>query len=188
MVNAASSEGMLVLNGMSYSDRSSPFSNGALVVSCHPSDYNSDSPLAGFDFQKEIEQKTFHAGGGDWSVPVQNLMNFLGEGGTGDIAENSYKMGAVAADMRDIFPEFITTELLVAFQKWRAEVPLFVSHHALLLGAETRTSSPLRISRNEQFESVNIKNLYPNGEGAGYTGGITSSAADAIKAVEAQLQ
>jgi len=188
VVNAASSEGMLVLNGMSYSDRSSPFSNGALVVSCHPSDYNSDSPLAGFDFQKEIEQKTFHAGGGDWSVPVQNLMNFLGEGGTGDIAENSYKMGAVAADMRDIFPEFITTELLVAFQKWRAEVPLFVSHHALLLGAETRTSSPLRISRNEQFESVNIKNLYPIGEGAGYTGGITSSAADAIKAVEAQLQ
>ncbi len=187
VVNASSTEGMLVLNGMSYSDRGSPFSNGALVVSCHSSDYKSDSPLAGFNFQKNIEQKAFLAGGGNWSVPAQNLMDFLGEEGSSGINENSYKMGAVPADMRNIFPEFVITELLVAFQKWRAEVPLFVSHHAILLGAETRTSSPVRISRNEQFESINIKNLYPIGEGAGYTGGITSSAADAIKAVEAQL-
>jgi len=187
VVNAASSEGMLVLNGMSYSDRSSAFSNGALVVSCHPSDYKSDSPLAGFTFQEDIEKKAFEAGGGNWSVPAQNLMDFLGEKGSTGINDNSYKMGAVAADMRDLFPEFVITELLVAFQKWRAEVPLFVSHQAILLGAETRTSSPVRICRNEHFESVNTKNLYPIGEGAGYTGGITSSAADAIKAVEAQL-
>ena len=187
VVNASSSEGELVLNGMSYSDRGSPFSNGALVVSCHGSDYDSDSPLAGFEFQKKIEQKAFIAGGGNWSVPAQNLMDFLGEEGSSGINENSYKMGAVSADMRDVFPEFVIAELLVAFQKWRAEVPLFVSHHAILLGAETRTTSPVRFSRNEQFESVNTKNLYPIGEGAGYTGGITSSAADAIKAVEAQL-
>ncbi|HID03298.1 MAG TPA: dehydrogenase, partial [Desulfobacterales bacterium] len=187
VVNASSSEGELVLNGMSYSDRGSPFSNGALVVSCHGSDYKSDSPLAGFAFQKDIERKAFQAGGGNWSVPAQNLMDFLGEQGSSGINENSYKMGAVSADMRDLFPEFVITELLVAFQKWRTEVPLFVSHHAILLGAETRTTSPVRISRNEQFESINIKNLYPIGEGAGYTGGITSSAADAIKAVDAQL-
>ncbi len=187
VVNASSSEGELVLNGMSYSDRGSPFSNGALVVSCRGSDYDSDSPLAGFEFQKKIEKKAFLAGGGNWSVPAQNLMDFLGEEGSSGINENSYKMGAVSADMRDLFPEFVIAELLVAFQKWRAEVPFFVSHHAILLGAETRTTSPVRISRNEQFESVNTKNLYPIGEGAGYTGGITSSAADAIKAVEAQL-
>jgi uncharacterized FAD-dependent dehydrogenase len=187
VVNASSSEGELVLNGMSYSDRGSPFSNGALVVSCHGSDYASDSPLAGFEFQKKIEQKAFLAGGADWSVPAQNLMDFLGEARFSGINENSYKMGAVSADMRDLFPEFVITELLVAFQKWREKVPLFVSHQAILLGAETRTTSPVRISRNEQFESVNVKNLYPIGEGAGYTGGITSSAADAIKAVEAQF-
>jgi uncharacterized protein len=187
VVNAASSDGMLVLNGMSYADRGSPFSNGALVVSCHASDYKSDDPLAGFAFQRDIEQKAFLAGGADWSVPAQNLMDFLGEKGSTCINENSYKMGAVSAEMRDLFPGFVIDELLVAFQKWRAQVPLFVSHQAILLGAETRTSSPVRISRNEQFESVNIKNLYPIGEGAGYTGGITSSAADAIKAVEAQL-
>jgi hypothetical protein len=187
VVNAASNDGMLVLNGMSYSDRASPFSNGALVVSCHSSDYETNSPLAGFAFQKDIEQKAFRAGGADWSVPAQNLMDFLGEEGGGGINENSYKMGAVSTDMREIFPDFVIDELLVAFRKWRVKVPLFVSHHALLLGAETRTSSPVRISRNKQFESINTKNLYPIGEGAGYTGGITSSAADAIKAVEAKL-
>lgn len=187
VVNASSEEGLLVLNGMSYSDRSSPFSNGALVVSCHTDDYQSDSPLAGLAFQKEIEKKAFRAGGGNWVVPAQNLVDFLGEGSSRGLNENSYKMGAVSADMKDLFPDFVITELLVAFQKWRAEVPLFVSHHAILLGAETRTSSPVRISRNEQYESVNTENLYPIGEGAGYTGGITSSAADAIKAVETHL-
>lgn len=187
VVNASSSDGMLVLNGMSYSDRGAPFSNGALVVSCHTSDYKSPSPLAGFAFQQDIEQKAFCAGGGDWAVPAQNLMDFLGEDSTSVLNENSYKMGAVSADMRELFPDFVIAELLVAFQKWRTEVPLFVSHHAILLGAETRTSSPVRIRRNERFESVNTKNLYPIGEGAGYTGGITSSAADAIKAVEAQF-
>ncbi len=83
VVNASSSNGMLVVNGMSYSDRASPFSNGALVVSCHATDYGDDGPLAGFTFQQDIEQKAFLAGGADWSVPAQNLMNFLGEKGGG---------------------------------------------------------------------------------------------------------
>jgi uncharacterized FAD-dependent dehydrogenase len=96
-------------------------------------------------------------------------------------------MGAVAADMTEIFPKFISDALVNAFRSWEEEYPLFVSDHAILLGAETRTSSPVRIKRNEKYESVNIKNLYPIGEGSGYTGGITSSAADAIKAVEASL-
>ncbi len=86
-----------------------------------------------------------------------------------------------------LFPEFVRAQLLLAFQKWKTEVPLFVSHHAILLGVETRTTSPVRIRRNEQYESVSVKNIYPIGEGSGYTGGITSSAADAIKAVEAQF-
>jgi uncharacterized protein len=187
VVNASSIQGKLVLNGMSYSDRGSPFSNGGLVVSCHTDDYESDSPLAGIAFQETIEEKAFHAGGEDWAVPTQNLMDFLGKKTSSELNENSYKMGAVSADMRDLFPEFVISELEVAFQKWKKEVPLFVSHHAILLGAETRTTSPVRITRNEQYESVNTKNLYPIGEGAGYTGGITSSAADAIKAVEAHV-
>ena len=188
VINASSDQGMMVVNGMSYSRRASPFSNAALVVTCHREDYRSKSPLAGIEFQKDIEQKSFNAGGGRWGVPGQNLMDFLGEGSSAGLNENSYKQGAVPADMKEIFPEFVVEELLAAFNKWKDEVPLFISNQAILLGAETRTSSPVRIKRNENFESVNIKNLYPIGEGSGYTGGITSSAADAIKAVERHVK
>ena len=187
VINASSSQGMLVLNGMSYSRRSSPYSNAALAVTCHTTDYTSADPLAGIEFQKDIEQKAFNAGGGSWEVPAQNLMDFLSGKSSADLNENSYKMGAVPAEMKDIFPGFVTEQLLAAFNTWKKEVPLFVSNHAILLGAETRTSSPVRITRNEKFESVNIKNLYPIGEGSGYTGGITSSAADALRAVEMRL-
>jgi len=183
IVNASSVAGRLVLNGMSYSDRSSPFSNGALVVNCHTTDYGSDEPLAGIAFQETIEKKAFAAGGSNWTAPAQSLLNFLGEQESNYLQNTSYKMGTVAADMRDIFPRFITDELQIAFHKWRQQVPSFVSHHAILLAAETRVTSPVRIMRNEHFQSVNIKNLYPIGEGAGYAGGITSSAADGIRAV-----
>ncbi len=184
IVNASSSEGMLVINGMSYSRRSSPFSNAALIVSCQTHDYPSDHPLAGVEFQKEIERKAYVAGGGGWSAPAQNLMNFLGHQSSGGLGDNSFKMGLVSANLKDIYPSFITTHLLAAFEKWQTDVPSFVSEQALLVAAETRTSSPVRIIRNERYESVNVQNLHPIGEGSGYTGGITSSAVDAIKAVE----
>ncbi|MDP3479712.1 MAG: dehydrogenase [Desulfoprunum sp.] len=187
VVNASSAPGMLVLNGMSYSGRSSAFSNAALVVTCHTDDYQSASPLAGIEFQKDIERKAFHAGGGNWAVPAQNLLNFLGERGAAELNENSFKMGAVPADMAEIMPGFVVTELLAAFAQWKEEVPLFVSDQAILLGAETRASSPVRIKRDEKYESVSTQNLFPIGEGSGYTGGITSSAADAIKAVAMQV-
>ena len=187
VVNASSENGLMVVNGMSYSSRSSEFSNSALVVTCRTEDYRSDDPLAGIEFQKGIERKAFNAGGGRWEVPAQNLVDFLSGMTSVDLNRNSFKMGAAPADMKDIFPQFISDALLNAFRSWEEEYPLFVSDHAILLGAETRTSSPVRIKRNERYESVNIKNLYPIGEGSGYTGGITSSAADAIRAVEARL-
>lgn len=187
VVNASSEQDLLVLNGMSYSYRSSPFSNAALVVSCHAEDYLSAAPLAGIEFQRDIERKAFAAGGGRWGVPAQNLLNFLGESKSAALQETSYRMGVVPADMKAIFPRFVISQLAAAFHKWKQEVPLFVSGQAILMAAETRTSSPVRIQRNERYESVNIKNLYPIGEGSGYTGGITSSAADAIRAVEMHL-
>jgi uncharacterized FAD-dependent dehydrogenase len=188
VINASSEEGQLVVNGMSYSSRASAFSNAAMVVTCHTADYKSADPLAGIGFQKEIERRAFHAGGGRWEVPAQNLMDFLSGKTSGSLNNNSYKMGAVAADMSEIFPRFICETLIAAFNTWKEDYPLFVSDQAILLGAETRTSSPLKIIRSGSYESVNIKNLYPIGEGSGYTGGITSSAADAIKAVEAMLE
>jgi len=187
VVNASSEKNMLVLNGMSYSKRSSAFSNSAIVVTCHTDDYQSTHPLAGIEFQRNIERKAFIAGGGDWKVPAQNLSDFLSGRISGTLNNNSCRTGTASADMNDIVPEFVGNALLSAFNKWKEDYPLFVSDHAILLGAETRTSSPVRIKRSERYESINIKNLYPIGEGSGYAGGITSSAIDAIKAVESSL-
>jgi len=187
VVNASSEQGMMALNGMSYSRRSSAFSNSALVVTCHTSDYPSASPLAGMEFQREIERKVFHASGGRWEVPAQNLPDFLNKTISKDLNKNSYTMGAVAVPLTELLPAFVSDMLASAFHSWREEYPLFVSEEAILLGAETRTSSPVKMKRSENYESVSIKNLYPIGEGSGYTGGITSSAADAIKAVESAL-
>ena len=89
------------------------------------------------------------------------------------------------ADLAEVFPAFVSQTLRAAFKNWAAEYPLFVAGDALLLGPETRTSAPVRIKRGEDFESVNVRGLYPIGEGSGYTGGITSAASDAIRAVEA---
>lgn len=184
IVNASSEEGMLVVNGMSYSHRSSPFSNAALVVPCPVEMYNSKNPLSGLEFQKEIERKTFVAGGEGWRVPAQKLVDFLSNKSGNPIPETSFKMGTSLSDMNDIMPSHIIKLFHEAFQQWKEDVPLFISHNAVLIGSETRTSSPVKISRDEKYQSVSIKNLYPLGEGSGYTGGITSSAADAIRAVD----
>ena len=187
VMNASSEHGMLVVNGMSYSGRSSKYSNAALVVTCHTDDYRSAHPLAGIEFQKGIERKAFHAGGGKWEAPAQNLPDFLSRKVSGSLNKNSCATGTAAADLHEVFPAFVNDALVAAFTTWEKTYPVFVSPHALLIGAETRTSAPLRITRSEKFESVNIKNLYPIGEGSGYTGGITSSAADAIRAVQTVL-
>ena len=187
VINASSENGMMVVNGMSYSSRSSAFSNAAIVVTCHIDDYKSTDPLVGIDFQKDIERKAFNAGGGRWKVPAQNLVDFLSGRTSRNLNNNSFAMGAVAVNMNEILPQFVTDALVTAFNEWKIGYPLFVSDHATLLGAETKTSAPLRIIRSAKYESVNINNLFPIGEGSGYTGGITSSAADAIRAVEASL-
>jgi uncharacterized FAD-dependent dehydrogenase len=187
VINASSGYGMLAVNGMSCSGRSSDFSNAALVVTCKTSDYGSADPLAGIGFQEDIERKAFAAGGGKWGVPAQNLPDFLNGKSTGSLNQNSCATGTVPANMHEIFPAFVGDALMTAFTGWGKAYPSFVSSHAILIGAETRTSAPLRITRNEKFESVSINNLYPIGEGSGYTGGITSSAADAIRAVEAVM-
>lgn len=187
IVNASSENGMLVLNGMSYSGRASDFSNAALVVTCHTADYQSSDPLAGIAFQREIERKAFEATGRGWKAPAQNLVDYLGGRVSAAVNANSFMMGTASVELNAIFPKFVGDELCCAFSKWKGDYPLFVSEHAIMLAAETRTSSPVRIKRDAGFQSVTVKNLYPIGEGSGYAGGITSSAIDAIKAVECSL-
>jgi uncharacterized FAD-dependent dehydrogenase len=187
VINASSENGLMAVNGMSYSARGSEFSNSAITVTCRPADYGSTDPLAGFEFQKGIEQKAFKAGGSGWQAPAQNMLDFLDGRGSSALNRNSFKMGTAPADMAGIFPKFISEALASAFNAWKADYPQFVSEQAILIGAETRTSCPVRLKRNERFESENVRNLYPIGEGSGYSGGITSSAADAIRAVESCL-
>ena len=187
VLNASSENGLLVVNGMSCSTRSSAFSSAAVVVTCTTADYGSTHPLAGIEFQRDIERKAFKAGGENWKVPAQNLMDFLAGRLSSALNVNSCKTGSNASDMKEIFPKFVLESFFSAFNKWKEDYPLFVSKHGILLGAETRTSCPVRLRRGENYESINLKNLYPIGEGSGYAGGITSSAADAIKAVEAYV-
>lgn len=188
VVNASSEEGFLALNGMSYAARASAFSNSAIAVTCAPADYGSPHPLAGIEFQKEIERKAFLAGGGNWKTPAQNLVDYLGGKVSAVLNPFSYKMGAQSADLKSVFPAFVNETLETAFRQWKAESPLFVAADALLMGPETRTSSPVKLLRGKNFQSLTVTNLYPIGEGSGYTGGITSAAADALKAVEASQQ
>ncbi|MBI5743402.1 MAG: dehydrogenase [Elusimicrobia bacterium] len=187
IVNASSAQGLLAVNGMSRAARDGEFSNGALVVTCHAADYGGAGPLAGFGFQEEIERRAFKAGGGNWAVPAQNLTDFIGGKLSGKVNRNSCKTGTAAADLRQVLPNFVTAELLAAFAEFKKGYPLFVSEQAVLLAPETRTSCPVKVPRGENYGSVNIENLYPIGEGAGYAGGITSSAIDAIKGVERSL-
>ncbi len=187
IVNASSENGQLVLNGMSYSRRDSKYSNAAIVVNCNTSDYESAHPLAGTYFQKEIEKKAFIAGGSDWKAPAQNLLDFLSGKVSVKLLENSYKMSVKSAQLSEIFPKHIAEYLKKAFLFWREDYPVFVGERAILLGAETRTTCPVNFPRNERYESVNIKNLFPIGEGAGHAGGITSSTIDGIKAARASL-
>lgn len=187
MLNASSENGRLVVNGMSYSRQSSKFSNAGMIVTCKTDDYPSGDPLAGIEFQKKIERKAFHAGGGDWKVPAQNLLDFMSGKISGELNENSCATGVQSADLKDLFPDFVNDALMTTFSLWEKEYPSFIISQAILIGAETRTAAPLRILRKKNFESVSTQKLYPIGEGAGYAGGITSSATDGIKAVQAVL-
>ena len=187
IVNASSEPGGLALNGMSYSARDSAFSNSAIAVTCHAADYGSAHPLAGMEFQQAIERKAFLAGGANWRAPAQNLRDFLSGRPSAVLNANSYRMGVQAADLGGIFPVFVGETLRSAFSQWAAECPLFVADDAILMGPETRTASPVRILRLGNMASVNVDGLYPIGEGSGYSGGITSAAVDAIKAVAAAL-
>lgn len=187
VLNAASEEGLLAVNGMSNSRRDSPFSNAAIVVACRTEDYGSEQPLAGIEFQRNLERRAFAAAGGNWQAPAQNLMDFLAGRPSPTLNQHSYRMGAAPADLATLFPDFVGSALRAAFRRWQQEHPWFVSDQAILFGVETRTSSPVKIRRGANYQSVSMENLYPIGEGSGYAGGITSSAVDAIQAVTASL-
>ena len=185
VVNASSEEGMLCTNGMSYSKRDGENSNSAVLVSVLPSDLGSDEPLAGVKLQRNIEKNAFIAGGGDYTAPIETVGSFLK---SSDNIVNSVKPtilpGYRLTEIRDIFPEYINNGLRDGLSAFARKMSAFSAEDAILTAAETRSSSPVRIVRDENGEAIGIKGLYPCGEGAGYAGGIVSAAVDGIKTAE----
>ncbi len=181
VVAGTSSKGRVVTNGMSEYLRDKQNSNSALLVSVKPEDFASSHPLAGLDFQKEIEKKAFSLGGGDYSAPSVTMADFLGIDKVGEAVNPSYPLGTKEGKLEDIFPSFITDSLRLALYDFDAWLPGFIYPQARLTAPETRSTSPVRVVRDAELCAVNIKGLYPIGEGAGYAGGIVSSATDGVK-------
>ena len=183
---ATSEEGGVVVNGMSNYARNERNANSALVVQVRTSDFPDTSPLGGVAFQRSLEYSAYLAGGSSYSAPVQLVGDFL-RGRTsdkfGDVLP-SYGAGTSFCDLNAVLPSFITDTLKYALTDMDKKLKGFAAEDSVLTAVESRTSSPLRIERGEDFQSVNVVGLYPCGEGAGYAGGITSSAADGLRIAE----
>lgn len=180
VVQSSSDAEMVVVNGMSDYNRAAEFSNSALVVAVRPTDFADTTPLAGVRFQQHWERKAFVAGGGNYRVPAQNLLEFLGSGG--GVAVSSCRPGITATDLSDVLPAFVVHGLRQALPHFERKMRGFVTSEATLTAIESRTSAPLRIVRDQHGQSTNWAGVYPAGEGAGYAGGIMSAAIDGISA------
>jgi uncharacterized FAD-dependent dehydrogenase len=180
VIGGASEEGGVVTNGMSGQMRNSPFANSALVVNVTAEDFGGDGPLAGVRFQRHWERQAFIAGGGGYRAPAQNLLAFMRLPGRG-AASASYRPGITETDLDTVLPPFIYQTLREGIADFDRKIRGFVTAEATLIGIESRTSAPVRVLRDEHFESRGLGGLYPAGEGAGYAGGIMSSAIDGIK-------
>ena len=187
-VIACSSEpGCLTTNGMSRYSRDMPNANSALLVGVTPKDYRSTSPLGGIEFQRKWEKKAFEAGGNDYFAPAQLVGDFLKGRESRSLGKvfPSYMPGVTLCNLEECLPDFVVKTLRLAIVEMDKKLKGFADNDAVMTAIESRSSSPVRILRNESFQSPAFEGLYPAGEGAGYAGGIISSAVDGIKISEA---
>ncbi|WP_291201700.1 NAD(P)/FAD-dependent oxidoreductase [Hyphomonas sp.] len=187
VVAAASEPGRLVTNGMSQYSRNERNANAGFVVGISPADYPSDHPLAGIELQRDLESRAFNAGGRDYFAPGQRVGDFLAGSPSASLGPviPSYRPGVRATDLAPLMPDYVIEAMREALPVFGRKIPRYDDPDALLTGVETRTSAPIRIRRGANFQSVNVRGLYPAGEGAGYAGGILSAAVDGIKVAEA---
>ena len=186
MVNASSEEKRLAVNGMSYHGRDGKNANSAVIVTVTPEDYGTEDALAGVEFQRRLEENAYRIGNG--KIPVQTF---------GDFRENkvSVEPGEILpqmrgayqwANVRNIFPENLAEALEEGILAFDHKIHGYAGEDAIVSGVESRTSSPVRIPRDENFQSI-VSGIYPCGEGAGYAGGITSAAMDGLKVAESVM-
>ncbi|MBL6456266.1 NAD(P)/FAD-dependent oxidoreductase [Belnapia sp. T6] len=186
VVAATSEPGRVVTNGMSQYSRAERNANAGIVVGISPTDYPGDV-LAGVEFQRRWESAAFVAGGGDYRAPAQLVGDFLAgrpSTGLGEVVP-SYKPGVTPTDLALCLPDFAVTAMREALLAFDRQMPGFARPDAVMTGVETRTSSPIRIRRGWDFQSLNTPGLFPAGEGAGYAGGILSAGVDGIRVAEA---
>jgi hypothetical protein len=186
VVAAASEPGRVVTNGMSQYSRNERNANAGLVVEITPADYP-DHPLAGMALQRRWEEAAYRAGGQTYAAPGQKVGDFLAGRASTQLGAvtPSYKPGVHLTDLASCLPEFAITAIREALPVFGRQIPGYDHPDAMLTGVETRTSSPIRIRRGADYQSINTERLYPAGEGAGYAGGILSAAVDGIKVAEA---
>lgn len=182
VVAAASEAGRVVTNGMSEYARDKVNANAALLVGVNPADFGGSHPLQGMYWQRELEAKAFELGGGNYRAPAQLVGDFLAgqTSTTGGEVSPSYRPGVTFTDLAKLFPDYVTETLRLAIVEMDRKLKGFASPDAVLTAIETRSSSPIRILRDETYQS-NIRGIYPCGEGAGYAGGIISSAVDGLR-------
>lgn len=181
VVNAASEEGKTLVNGMSYSKRDGKFSNSAIVVGIKENEFG-DELFSGMKFQENLERKTYEIGN-NYGAVYQNVIDFIEGKKTSGSIESSYEMKMNSYDLNNLFPKFMTDNMKAAFQQW-GKNSYFISKNVNLIAPETRTSAPVKITRDIKGQSININGLFPIGEGAGYAGGIVSAAVDGLKIVD----
>lgn len=188
VVAATSEPGRVVTNGMSQYSRNERNANSAIVVGISPEIDYPGHPLAGIDFQRKLESKAFEVGGGTYNAPGQLIGDFLANRASTELGEvvPSYKPGITLCNLAEVLPAFAIEAIREAIPEFDKQIKGFSLKDAILTGVETRTSSPIRIKRkDDDFQSLNTRGLYPAGEGAGYAGGILSAAIDGIKVAEA---
>ena len=183
IVPAGSEAGSCVVNGMSASHRNSPYANSGMVVQINPEDIPGDDPLRGLAFQEDLERLAFEHGGPQAHAPAQRLKDFVEGRASKDLPACSYLPGIIPSRLDQWLPTHIGKRLQQGFRDFDRKYPGFLTNDAVIVGVESRSSSAVRIPRDpETLQSISTPNLYPCGEGAGYAGGITSSALDGINA------
>lgn len=189
IVPSATSQEQVVVNGMSPSHRGSPYANSGIVVEIRPEDlvpYGGEGDLAGIAFQEKIEHDAWFEGGKTQRAPAQRLSDFVSGKHSSSLPKVSYFPGVASSELHRWLPEVIATRLRQGFREFGNIMKGYLTDEAVVLGVESRTSSPVRIPRDpDNMEHLKIKGLYPCGEGSGYSGGIVSSAVDGIRAAEA---
>jgi uncharacterized FAD-dependent dehydrogenase len=180
--------GLQCTNGMSNSRRSSPLANAGVVVAVSPRDFAAEGfegPLAGLAWQRKWEARAFELGGGGYVAPAQRVTDYLARRPGRAPGRSSYRPGLAHADLNVLYPAAIRTALHAGLRGFDARMRGYVTEEAILVGVESRTSSPCRLVRGPDCQSPALRGLYPAGEGAGYAGGIVSSAVDGLRVAEA---